>query len=77
MDKKLIDFPDKRHNKHVTGEVYFLIGTDRYTKKPIVLLCKSTESKDVIKFQEMSIDTGLVLPCPNIIMSFNKMKRSK
>ena len=45
-----IDLSGKLHNKHVTGEPYILIGLDQYIKFPVVQICRSTETKEVMKF---------------------------
>ena len=42
------DFSGKLHNKYVTGEPYNLIGIDRYSKWPVVWICKSSEANQVI-----------------------------
>ena len=47
-----IDFSGKLHSKHVTDEPYNFIGIDRYSKWPVVRVCKSTETKGAIKFLE-------------------------
>ena len=44
------DFSSGFCNKYVTGEPHILIGIDRYNKWPVVQICKSTETKEVIKF---------------------------
>ena len=43
------------YNKHVTGEPNIFTGIDRYNKWPVVRICKSTETKEVIKFLESFI----------------------
>ena len=45
---KIIFFA-KLHSKHVTREPYIVIGIDRYNKKPIVWIWKSTEAGEVLK----------------------------
>ena len=41
-----IDFSGKLHNK-LKGEPYMLIGIDRYSKRPVVWISKSTEKKSL------------------------------
>ena len=45
-------FDRKSHNKYVTGEPYIFIEIDRYSKWPVVRICKSSETKEVINFLE-------------------------
>ena len=52
---KQIDFPGKKHNKHVTGEPNILVGIDRYSKWPVVWIRISTEAEDFNKFLESFI----------------------
>ena len=42
-------FSGKIHNKHVTGEPYILMGSERSYKGPIGWVSKSTKGKEVIK----------------------------
>ena len=51
-----IDFSGKLHNKYITGEPFILIGNERYSKWPVVRICKSTETKEVINFLENFIN---------------------
>ena len=44
------DFSGNLYNKHVTGKLSILIGIDRYSKWPVVRICKLTETKEVKKF---------------------------
>ena len=50
------NFSGQLYNKHVTGELFLLIGIDRYSKWPIVRICKSTETKDFINVLENFIN---------------------
>ena len=43
-------FSGKLHNKHVTGEPYSPDEVDRYSKLPVVWICKSTKAKEVNNF---------------------------
>ena len=53
MDKNYtLIFSYKLHNKDVTGEPYVHIGIDWYNEWPVLRICKSTETKEVIKFLE-------------------------
>ena len=36
----------------MTGEPLILIGIDRYSKGPVLRVCKSTEAREVIKSRE-------------------------
>ena len=49
--KVQIDFSGNLHYKHVTVKPYFLIGISRYSKWPVIRICKSMEAGEVIKFQ--------------------------
>ena len=44
-----INFASKLHNKHKTSGPYILKGIDRYSKWPVVWICKSIQAK-VVKF---------------------------
>ena len=45
-----IDFTGKVHNKHLHGEMQTLIAVDRFSEWPTVKICKSSETKKVLKF---------------------------
>ena len=47
---KHIDFSGKLHNNYVTSESYILIGIVRYSKWPVLPMCKSNQTREVIKF---------------------------
>ena len=44
------DFTGIFYNKHLHGETQILIAVDRFSKWPIVKICKSAETKEVINF---------------------------
>ena len=50
-----VEFSGKLHNKHVAGDPNIFIENDRYSKLPVVRICKSTETQEVIRFSESFI----------------------
>ena len=50
------DFSGKLHSKLVTGEPYIFIGIDEYSKWPVVRICNSTKTREVIKFLESFVN---------------------
>ena len=51
-----IDFTGKLHNKHTHRETQILIAVDKFSKWPIVKLCKSSEIKEIINFLTSSFN---------------------
>ena len=45
-----IDFTGKLHNKNINGDIQLLIAIDRFSKWPIVKICKSAKTKEVENF---------------------------
>ena len=41
---------EKLHNKRINGDVQVLIAVDRFSKRPTVKKCKTTETKEVLNF---------------------------
>ena len=49
-------FSDKLHKKHVSGNLYILIGIDRYRKGLVVRMCKQTAAKEIINFLKIVLN---------------------
>ena len=50
-----IDFSVNLHSKDVTGEPHIHIGIERCSKRPVVRICKSTGTKEIINFAKGSL----------------------
>ena len=51
-----IDFSGKLNHKKLNGIQQILIAIDRFSKRPTVRICKSSETKEVLSFSKQTFN---------------------